>query len=247
MKDKICIIMADGKAKRMAGLNKKKQLIEINGEPIICHTIKQLRTLGIEPLIATHFEEFNFLDIQHIVPENNNHEIKKFNANKKYYQDYEETLFIWGDTYFEDCDIKEIVRTPVDSFKFFGNDYEIFGFKIKKPYYYLIDEGTNYIISKPNLDYGNTGTWGLLRYIGGHELLPNPLGPVDGVTSIHEPQKYVAEKLLQILPGLSMDCDGQEDIEIFAQRFPNLQIEELMYIDKNNKKYKFINRHWKEI
>ena len=89
MKDKICIIMADGKAKRMSGLNKKKQLIEVDGEPIICRTIKQLRALGIEPVIATHFEDFDFLDIQHIIPENNNHEINKFNANKKYYKDYE--------------------------------------------------------------------------------------------------------------------------------------------------------------
>ena len=39
-------------------------------------------------------EDFNFLDIKHIIPENNIYEIKKFNANKKYYQDYEETLFI---------------------------------------------------------------------------------------------------------------------------------------------------------
>ena len=30
----ICIIMADGKAKRMSGLSKKKQLIEIDGEKI---------------------------------------------------------------------------------------------------------------------------------------------------------------------------------------------------------------------
>ena len=246
MNDKICIIMADGKAKRMAGLNKKKQLIEVDGEPIICRTIKQLRALGIEPVIATHFEDFDFLDIQHIIPENNNHEINKFNANKKYYQDYEETLFIWGDTYFDDCDIKEIVETQVDSFKFFGTHYEIFGFKIKKPYYHLIDEGAEYIISKPDLDYGNTGTWGLLRFIGGHELLPNPQGVVDGVTSIHEPLKYIEEGLLKVLPGLSIDCDGKEDLETFAKRFPDAKIEKLIYIDKDGRQYRFIKGQWKE-
>ena len=51
----ICIIMADGKAKRMSGLSKKKQLIEIDGEKIIDRTVRQLRALGIEPVIATHF------------------------------------------------------------------------------------------------------------------------------------------------------------------------------------------------
>ena len=86
--------MADGKAKRMSGLNKKKQLVEIDGEKIIDRTIRQLRNLGIEPVIATHFEDFDYLDIQHIVPEGNDYEITKFNANKKYYQNYDETLFI---------------------------------------------------------------------------------------------------------------------------------------------------------
>lgn len=246
MKDKICIIMADGKAKRMSGLNKKKQLIEVDGEPIICRTIRQLRALNIEPVIATHFEDFDFLDIEHIIPENNNHEINKFNANKKYYQDYEETLFIWGDTYFDDCDIKEIVETPVESFKFFGSDYEIFGFKIKQPYYHLIDEGANYIISKQNLDYGNTGTWGLLRYIGGHDLLPNPDGPVNGVTSIHQPDLYVEEGLLYRLPGLSMDNDGIKDLISFAKRFPDAQVEELVYTEDDGRQYKFINKEWIE-
>lgn len=243
---KICIIMADGKAKRMSGLNKKKQLIEIDGEPIICRTIRQLRALGIEPVIATHFEDFDFLDIKHIIPENNHHEINKFNANKKYYKDYDETLFIWGDTYFDDIDIQTIVKTPVDTFKFFGNHYEIFGFKIKKTYYNLIDEGANYIIGKPDLDYGNTGTWGLLRYIGGYDLLPNPLGIVDGVTSVHQPEEYITKGLLYKLPGLSMDNDGIADLNVFVKRFPKAQVEELIYTDNNDKQYKFINKKWIE-
>lgn len=92
--NKLCIIMADGKAKRMSGLNKKKQLIEVDGEKIIDRTIRQLRALGVEPVIATHFSDFDYLDIARIIPENNDHEIKKFNANKKYYNKYKETLFI---------------------------------------------------------------------------------------------------------------------------------------------------------
>ena len=92
--EKICIIMADGKAKRMGGLSKKKQLIEIDGERIIDRTIRQLRALGVEPVIATHSEDFDYLDVARILPENNDHEIKKFSSNKKYYSKYDETLFI---------------------------------------------------------------------------------------------------------------------------------------------------------
>ncbi len=235
--------MADGKAKRMSGLNKKKQLIEVDGEKIIERTIRQLRALGIEPVLATRFEDFDYLDVAKIIPENNTHEIKKFNANKKYYENYDETLFIWGDTYFEDRDIKKIVETKVDKYKFFGSEYEIFGFKIRKSYYHLIDEASEYIIGRPDLDYGNTGSWGLLRRMGGHELLPSP-NPVGGVTSIHEPDKYIAEGLLYILPGKSMDNDSMRDLVEFVRRFPNANVEELIYTKDNGDIYKFINGSW---
>lgn len=243
----ICIIMADGKAKRMSGLSKKKQLIEIDGEKIIDRTVRQLRALGIEPIIATHFEEFDYLDIKHITPENNDHEIKKFNANKKYYQEEDETLFIWGDTYFEDCDIATIVKTPVEKYKFFGTEYEIFGFKIKKPYYYLIDEATDYITSHTELDYGNTGTWGLLRFMGGHSLLKadQEVARLTGVTSIHEPQKYIVGGLLYILPGKSIDNDGPRDLEELCIRFPNAKVEELTFVDNDGVKRIFKDKKWR--
>lgn len=244
MEKKICIIMADGTAKRMSGLNKKKQLIEIDGEPIIDRTIRQLRALGIEPVIATHYEDFDYLDIEKIIPENNNHEIKKFNANKKYYQDYDEVLFIWGDTYFDDCDIATIINTQVSSYKFFGTHYEIFGFKIKKPYYHLIDVGADYIISHTELDYGNTGTWGLLRHIGGYKLLPNPHYDGGGVTSVHEPVKYVDRGLLYVLPGKSIDNDGRDDLEVLCQRFPDAKVEKLTYTEEDGTVYEFIDKHW---
>jgi len=246
--DKLCIIMADGKAKRMQGLNKKKQLIVIDGEPIICRTIRQLRKLGVEPVIATHFEDYDFLDIARIIPENNDHEIKKFSANKKYYEKYKETLFIWGDTYFEDKDIETIIKTPVESFKFFGTEFEIFGFKIKQPYYHLIDEGSDYIITHTELDYGNTGTWGLLRYIGGHkmEAVPKEVAKETGITSVHEPFKYAEEGLLYMLPGLSIDNDGMEDLVEFHNRFPNANVEELLFTKPDGSQLKFVNGEWIE-
>lgn len=244
--DKICIIMADGKAKRMGGLSKKKQLIEVDGERIIDRTIRQLRALGVEPVIATHSEDFDYLDVARILPENNDHEIKKFSSNKKYYSKYKETLFIWGDTYFEDCDIKAIVETPVTKFKFFGTQFEIFGFKIKQPYYDLIDKGAEYIITHPELDYGNTGTWGLLRHIGGFPLLRDEsyVPHTTGITSIHEPDKYIAAGLLYILPGQSIDNDGPWDLETMYERFPNVKIEELTYTYPDGSVKTFKNGKW---
>lgn len=69
--------------------------------------------------------------------------------------------------------------------------------------------------------------------MGGHELLKNPQGSQNGITSIHEPYLYVEEGLLQFLPGRSMDNDGKKDLIIFAQRFPEVKIEELIFTEKD--------------
>lgn len=249
MYDKIYIIMADGKAKRMEGLCKKKQLIEIDGERVIDRTIRQLRALGIEPVVATSFDDFDYLDVARIIPENNDHEITKFNANKKYYSKYDETVFIWGDVYFEDRDIEFVVNTPVEEFTFFGTYGEILAFKIKKAHYHLIDEGTDYIINKKDIDYGNSGTWGLLRYIGGHPLEVNPDYEEiqrTHITSIHEPYKYRDEGLLTFIPGLSIDFDGIGDVEDFVRRFPEAKIEPLEYINSYGQTYVFTGKRWEK-
>ena len=50
-----------------------------------------------------------------------------------------------------------------------------------------------------------------------------------GITSIHEPDKYVAAGLLYILPGQSIDNDGPWDLETLCKRFPNVKVEELTF------------------
>lgn len=130
-------------------------------------------------------------------------------------------------------------------FAFFGTRYEVFAFKIKQPYYHLIDEGADYIVSKPDLDYCNTGTWGLMRFIGGHPLLPNPDHvPGDGLTAIHEPDKYIAEGLLHLVPGKTMDNDSIYDINTFCKRFPDAKIEELIFTDENGDTLHLIDGKW---
>ena len=78
--------------------------------------------------------------------------------------------------------------------------------------------------------------------MGGHPLIKDPkYRPGMGVTSIHEPDKYVSEGLLCVVPGKSMDLDGRKDIPRFIEAFPDAKIEELEYIETNGEVYKFVN------
>ena len=84
--------------------------------------------------------------------------------------------------------------------------------------------------------------------MGGHELKTADLAIAQetGVTSVHEPEKYVQEGLLKIVPGKSIDNDGRHDLEILCERFPDVQVEELIYTEENGIIYKFINKQWQQ-
>ena len=85
-----------------------------------------------------------------------------------------------------------------------------------------------------------------MRFMGGHPLLPNPdYIPHQGmISSIHEPQKYIEEGLLYILPGKSIDNDGHKDLLILCERFPDAKVEELELIEAGGELYKFIDKKW---
>lgn len=66
---------------------------------------------------------------------------------------------------------------------------------------------------------------------------------MDEVTSVHEPDKYIREGLLHIVPGNSFDNDDMQDLVILCQKFPDINVEVLTYIKKDGSIYKFIDKH----
>ena len=78
--------------------------------------------------------------------------------------------------------------------------------------------------------------------MGGYPLLKDPkYKPGMGVTSIHEPQKYMARGMLFKLPGKSIDNDGFWDLEELYRRFPGVKIEELTFVKDDGSVHKLID------
>lgn len=101
-----------------------RQLIEINGEPIVKRTIRLLKENGVKDIIVTACDKrFDGLDAKRYEPKNYNYDYK---TGKGYWLNAfppelmnEPVCFIWGDVYFSEEAIKTIVETDTDSALFF--------------------------------------------------------------------------------------------------------------------------------
>lgn len=175
------IIMADGKARRWyASVQNKlwgtklKQLVEVDGEPIINRTVRLLKENGIDDIWITSHEEA--LEIEHtrrFEPEIN---FDKFYAAKGIW-DIHGTVFLYGDVFYTEEAMKLILKTPVDRFCFFGqfnvspltgHGGEIYGVKIiGHEGFILFGEAILSVFMHKELGKGNNGAWEIYRYMCG--------------------------------------------------------------------------------
>lgn len=100
-----------------------RQLIPINGEPLIVRTIRLLKENGIKDIIITsHDKRFDNLGATRYEP--------KYNDYIPYKQGYwldafpleilkEPTIYLFGDVYYSEKAIKTILETPTDDILFF--------------------------------------------------------------------------------------------------------------------------------
>lgn len=100
-----------------------RQLIPINGEPLIARTIRLLKENGIKDIIITsHDKRFDNLGATRYEP--------KYNDYIPYKQGYwldafpleilkEPTIYLFGDVYYSEKAIKTILETPTDDILFF--------------------------------------------------------------------------------------------------------------------------------
>ena len=123
------IIMADGKGSRWNNYNNIiKPLIEINGETIIGRTVRLLNELdpNSEVIITSRNEKLDIEGSTRYVPKNNNEEIDRFT----YELITDNICFLYGDTYYTEEAMLEIIQNKNDSLLFFGNDKKIFAIKV---------------------------------------------------------------------------------------------------------------------
>ena len=101
-----------------------RQLIEINGEPLVVRTIRLLKENGVNDiLLIASDERFDGLGIERYIPTNSDYD---YATGKGYWLNAfpfelmnEPVCFIWGDVYFSENAIKTIVNTETDSTMFF--------------------------------------------------------------------------------------------------------------------------------
>ena len=119
------VIMADGKGTRWANyMGVPKHLVEIDGEPIIARTVRMLNEMtdgNCEVIITSHDKRYEFAGSRRHEPLNNNLEIDRF--TEELIED--RTCFLYGDTFYTEDALREILEQENEDVLFFGNTKSI--------------------------------------------------------------------------------------------------------------------------
>lgn len=124
------IIMADGKGTRWKNYqNTPKHLIKIDGEILLERTVRQLNSQDKDSkvIITSHDKRYEFKGATRYEPLNNVLEIDRF--TEELIED--NICFLYGDTYYTDETINNIINSKVEDILFFGNRKSIVAIKIK--------------------------------------------------------------------------------------------------------------------
>lgn len=118
--------MCAGKGTRWNNyLGVPKHLIEINGETLIGRTTRLLKNNGVNNYIITtndvRYKQYGLTRPQ----THNDCEIDRFEEIED-----KEICYLYGDVYYSDEAIKNIVNTSTNDILFFGSNWEIFAIKI---------------------------------------------------------------------------------------------------------------------
>ena len=123
-----------------------RQLLEVNGEPIVARTIRLLRENGIDDIaISSTDERFNQFGVP-VLSHENGYKAWDYNVCEGYWCDgfypaTEPVCYLFGDVVFSPAAIRTIVETETDDVAFFGSAWpwpaeypkpwiEPFGFKV---------------------------------------------------------------------------------------------------------------------
>lgn len=126
-----------------------KQLIEINGEPIVARTMRLLRAAGVTDIaISSNSDSFDAFGVP-VLRHENNYFARRYNDCEGqwcncFYMTDEPTCYIFGDVIFSPAAIQTIVDTETDDIMLFGSkspfapEYpkpyiEPFAFKVQDP------------------------------------------------------------------------------------------------------------------
>ncbi len=238
--DKKAVIMAAGSGTRWGWyLNKPKQLIEVDGEPIIKRTIRLLKENGINEIYVTVPEIgiFGNLDAEEILG-SSEIEINKFTNAKE----HSGAIFLWGDCYFSEDAIKKIVNNQED-LMFFGsaggNKYtgkrwgEIFAVKTNNDFF----EAVEYL--EENKDkMKRCASWELYGYIS-TGILPTenfrPHKEIPDENGLFIPDQEKIEKYFTEINDFTDDFDYPQDYNNWIERYNRYFLKDVWDIEPRKK------------
>lgn len=124
------VIMADGRGVRWANhMNIPKHFAVVHGERLIARTVRLLRKEAVtaEIIVTSHDKRYEFEGSRRYEPKNNHYEIDRF--TEELIED--DICFFYGDTFYSEASVKDILSADVKDVIFFGNSDSIVAVKIK--------------------------------------------------------------------------------------------------------------------
>ena len=117
------IIMCAGQGTRWEG-DPPKHLVEIDGEPILHRTVRQLLERGIDDVWVTSDDpRYEIPGAKRYGTPGNEWEIDKFYAARRLWQDAHDFRHFYGDVYYTDEAMDLIVGAPPEPFRFYGRKH----------------------------------------------------------------------------------------------------------------------------
>jgi choline kinase len=124
-------IMCNGHQSRWDGFG-PKQLVEVQGVPILQRTAEQVLARGIYPQVVTHDSEItNFLNkfrIHSVLAPETFSVLESMLAVYSFWQP--RNIFLLGDVYFTDEAMTSIFEDRYAELKFYGNNQEMFALRV---------------------------------------------------------------------------------------------------------------------
>lgn len=175
------IIMADGRAIRWYNDvqnqiwgSRTKQMIEVDGEPILHRIVRLCLENGVEDIwITSHKSEHDVPGTTRFEPEYN---FDKFYAARPIWS-VDDTLFLYGDVFYTEEAMSTIVNTNVEDFIFFGqfgvspltgHGGEIYAVRVRgEKTFLLFIEAILTCYMWKELQKGKNSAWEILRYMNG--------------------------------------------------------------------------------
>lgn len=189
-----------------------RQLVEINGEPLVKRTIRLLKENGVEDiLLLAKDERFDDLGVIKYTPKIHTYD---YATNTGYWLDAfpfellnEPVCFVWGDVYFSEEAIKTIVNNETDSTLFFCTYKNGNSKYIKHHDEPLAYKVVDYELFKKHIDI-------VKRRYDNNECCRNPIvwELYRDINDIYINQHILTENCI-VINDESCDIDCKEDVE----------------------------------